>query len=281
MGTVSFLKMHGLGNDFVVIDARRDAPVLAPAAIRAIAQRHTGIGFDQMLTIEPSLKADAFMRIHNANGGEVGACGNGARCVAWLLMRESGKPRVTIETAAGLINAERAADGATTVDMGLARLDWRDVPLSQAIDTLHLDLAVPEANPVLRDPVAVGMGNPHAVFFVPDAEAIDLAAVGRLAEHHALYPERTNVSVAQVLGRDSIRLRVWERGVGITLACGTAACATLVAAVRRGLTDRAAAIRLDGGPLFVRWREDGHVLMTGPVATSFAGTLDPSALQAA
>ncbi|MSP51031.1 MAG: diaminopimelate epimerase [Alphaproteobacteria bacterium] len=281
MGTVSFLKMHGLGNDFVVIDARRDAPVLAPAAIRAIAQRHTGIGFDQMLTIEPSLKADAFMRIHNANGGEVGACGNGARCVAWLLMRESGKPRVTIETAAGLINAERAADGATTVDMGLARLDWRDVPLSQAIDTLHLDLAVPEANPVLRDPVAVGMGNPHAVFFVPDAEAIDLAAVGRLAEHHALYPERTNVSVAQVLGRDSIRLRVWERGVGITLACGTAACATLVAAVRRGLTDRAAAIRLDGGPLFVRWREDGHVLMTGPVSTSFAGTLDPSALQAA
>ena len=281
MGALPFLKMHGLGNDFVVIDARRAGVALGPDRVRAIAARRTGIGCDQLITIERSAKGDAFMRIHNADGGEVGACGNAARCVAQLLMAETKRDRVTIETREGLLSAAPAAHAAITVDMGPARLDWREIPLSRAMDTLHVDLAVPERDPVLRDPVAVNMGNPHAVFFVADAAAVDLAAVGPLAEHHSLYPERTNVSVAQVLTRERIRLRVWERGVGITLACGTAACATLVAAVRRGLTARAAEIVLDGGTLAVEWRADGHVLMTGPVATSFSGSVDPAALAAA
>jgi diaminopimelate epimerase len=280
MSALPFLKMHGLGNDFVVIDARRAAVALAPAQVRAIAARRTGIGCDQLITIERSAKGDAFMRIHNADGGEVGACGNAARCVARLLMAETKRDRVTIETREGLLTATPApaADAAIAVDMGPARLEWREIPLSRAMDTLHVELAIPERDPVLRDPVAVNIGNPHAVFFVADATAVDLAALGPLAEHHPLYPERTNVSVAQVLTRQRIRLRVWERGVGITLACGTAACATLVAAARRGLTGRAAEIVLDGGTLAVEWRAEGHVLMTGPVATSFSGSIDPAML---
>jgi len=281
MGALPFLKMHGLGNDFVVIDARRAGVALGRDRVRAIAARRTGIGCDQLITIERSGRADAFMRIHNADGGEVGACGNGARCVAQLLIREKAGAPVVIETAEGLLAAQAAHADAVTVDMGPTRLDWREIPLAREMDTLELDLAVPALKPVLRDPVAVGMGNPHAVFFVVDAAAIDLATVGPLVENHPLYPERTNVSVAQVLARDRIRLRVWERGVGITLACGTAACATLVAAVRRGLTERAAEIVLDGGPLGVEWRDDGHVLMTGPVATSFSGSVDPATLAAA
>ena len=281
MGALPFLKMHGLGNDFVVIDARRAGVVLGRDQVRAIAARRTGIGCDQLITIERSATADAFMRIHNADGGEVGACGNGARCVASLLVREKGGAPVVIETVEGLLRAEAAGAERMTVDMGPARLEWREIPLAREVDTLHVPLAVPATSPILRDPVAVNMGNPHAVFFVADAAAVDLTALGPLVEHHSLYPERTNVSAAQVLTRERIRLRVWERGVGITLACGTAACATLVAAVRRDLTARAAEIVLDGGTLAVEWRADGHVLMTGPVATSFSGSVDPAALAAA
>lgn len=269
--TVSFLKMHGLGNDFVVIDARVTPFVPDAAQARAIADRRTGVGCDQLIIIEPPRTdgADAFMRIRNPDGTEVAACGNATRCVAALLMTERGTDRTTIETNAGLLNATPGPDGQITVDMGPARLEWRDIPIAEAMDTLHLPVS---AGP-LADPVGVGMGNPHAVFFVPDAEAIPLAAVGPVLEHAPLFPERANIEVAQILSRIRIRMRVWERGAGITAACGSGACATLVAAVRRGLADRRAELVLDGGSLIIEWRDDGHVLMTGPIATSFSGTL--------
>lgn len=267
-----FIKMHGLGNDFVVIDAREDAIKLSPAEAQAIADRHSGVGCDQLLILEkpktPNV-ADVFMRILNADGSESGACGNGTRCVADLLMRETGRDKLVIETAAGLLDAERASGGRVSVDMGPARLDWRDIPLREACDTAH----VPVALGPLKDPVAVNMGNPHAVFFVDDAAAIDLAALGPVLERHPMFPERANIEVAQLIGPDRIRLRVWERGAGITLACGSGACATGVAAARRGLTGRKVTIVLERGELEIEWLKDGHVLMTGPVAVSFTGVL--------
>lgn len=269
---ISFRKMHGLGNDFVVIDARARPLALDAAMAQRIADRRTGIGCDQLIVIEPAKAgiADAFMRIRNADGGEVEACGNATRCVASLLMAEKGQDHVVIETVVGLLDAEAADGGRIAVDMGPAQLDWRDIPISEAIDTLHLGIALGQ----LSDPVGVGMGNPHAVFFVPDAEAVDIAALGPPLEHHKLFPARANIEVAQVLSPTRIRMRVWERGAGITRACGTGACATLVAAVRRGLTERKASVILDGGELEIEWMRDGHVMMTGPVATSFTGTLD-------
>jgi diaminopimelate epimerase len=264
--------MHGLGNDFVVIDAREAGFPLGAARARAIADRRTGIGCDQLIVIERPRDAGAaaFMRIHNADGSEVAACGNATRCVAALLLGESGGERLTIETAAGLLEARPAASGAIAVDMGKARLDWREIPLARAQDTLHVDLALGP----LADPVCTGMGNPHATFFVPDVAAIDLATLGPTLEHDGLFPERANIGIAQILSPTRIRLRVWERGAGITLACGTGACAALVAAHRRGLAERRAEIIVDGGKLAIAWREDGHVVMTGPVATSFAGNFD-------
>jgi diaminopimelate epimerase len=272
-----FIKMHGLGNDFVVIDARTQPLALDAAQARAIADRKTGVGCDQFIVIEPPRNgsADASMRIRNADGGEVEACGNGARCVAQLLLREQRRDRVAIDTAAGIIVAESAGTDWVAVDMGPARLDWREIPLARAMDTLHLDL---QLGP-LRDPAAINVGNPHAVFFVPDAEAIDLATLGPQLEHNALFPERCNIEAATVLSRSRIRMRVWERGTGITRACGTGACATLVAAARRGLSERKADVVLDGGTLEIAWQADGHVRMTGPVSTSFAGTLDESLLR--
>jgi diaminopimelate epimerase len=276
MSTIDFIKMHGLGNDFVVIDARRVAFPLDEARAHAIADRKTGIGCDQLIVIEaPQRKdADIFMRIHNADGGEVEACGNATRCVAALLMGETGSDRIAIETGAGLLEARPAAGGRITVDMGKAGLDWRDIPLVRAQDTLHVDLALGP----LADPVCTNIGNPHATFFVADAADIDLATLGPLIEHDTLFPERTNVGIAQLLSPGRLRLRVWERGVGITRACGTGACAALVAASRRGLTGRTAEVILEGGPLEITWRADGHVLMTGPVATSFHGSFDPAQL---
>ena len=275
----AFIKMHGLGNDFVVIDVRAQPLALNDAQARAIADRKTGVGCDQFIVIEPAKNGstDATMRIRNADGGEVEACGNASRCVAQLLMREQQKNRVAIDTAAGVIVAEDAGEGRVAVDLGLARLEWRDIPLARAMDTLHLDLALGP----LSDPVAVNVGNPHAVFFVPDAEAIDLKALGPQLERHALFPERCNIEAATVLSRNRIRMRVWERGVGITRACGTGACATLVAAVRRGLTAAKAEVVLDGGTLEIEWLPDKHVRMTGPVATSFTGVLDESLLRGA
>ncbi len=276
MTGLPFIKMHGLGNDFVVVDARRRPLMLSGAQARAIADRKTGVGCDQFIVIEPPAngRADAAMRIRNADGGEVEACGNAARCIAQLLLGETGRPRVAIDTAGGLIVAEAAGPGRIAVDMGAARFDWRDIPLARAMDTLHLDLA----RGPLADPVAVNIGNPHAVFFVADADAIDLATLGPALEHDALFPQRCNIEAATVLSRTRVRLRVWERGTGITRACGTGACATVVAAARRGLTERRAEVVLDGGVLDIEWLADGHVRMTGPAATSFRGTLDESLL---
>ena len=270
-----FIKMHGLGNDFVVLDARaRPWPLDGPRA-RAIADRKTGVGCDQLIVLEPAgdRRADAFMRIRNADGGEVEACGNAARCVAILLMEEAGRDRAVIETPAGLLDAARRPDGLIAVDMGPVRLEWREIPLARAMDTLHLELTLGP----LADPVAVNVGNPHVVFLVPDAETIPLGELGPKIEHHPLFPERVNVEVATRLSDGTLRMRVWERGVGITRACGTGACATLVAAHRRGLAGRAATVLLDGGPLLIEWRAgDNHVVLTGAVATSFRGRLDPS-----
>lgn len=276
MASRPFIKMHGLGNDFVVIDARERPIKLSRAEAQAIADRHSGVGCDQLLILEKPTKpqlADVFMRILNADGSESGACGNGTRCVADLLMRESGHDKLVIETAAGLLDAERASGGRVTVDMGVARLDWREIPLKEACDTNHVPLALGP----LKDPVAVNMGNPHAVFFVEDAAKIDLPALGPVLEHHAMFPERANIGVAQVIGPDRLKLRVWERGAGITLACGSGACAAGVAAARRGLTGRKVTVVLERGELEVEWLKDGHVLMTGPVALSFTGVLSQDA----
>jgi diaminopimelate epimerase len=276
MNVVNFIKMHGLGNDFVVLDARARPLGLGGEGARAIADRRTGVGCDQVLVLEApeDSLADAHMRIYNADGGESAACGNGARCVAAMLMEEKGNSHVIIETVAGLLDCEAAGDGMISVDMGPAALDWRDIPLAEAMDTLHLGIG----HGGLKDPVAVNLGNPHAVFFVEDAAAVNLETSGPVLERHALFPECTNVEAAQVRGSSDIRLRVWERGVGITRACGSGACATLVAAHRRGLTGRAADVELDGGRLHIEWLADNHVLMTGPVARTFSGTLDAALL---
>jgi diaminopimelate epimerase len=274
-----FLKMNGLGNDFVVVEARPESAygpfAPAPSQARAIADRASGIGCDQLIAIEPSQNADAFMRIWNADGGEVGACGNAARCVGWLLLEASGRDHASIETAGGLLNVSRSGERGITVDMGAPGLDWRDIPLAEEMDTRGIELQVgPIDAPLLHTPGCVSMGNPHVVFFVADAEAAPVTQVGPMIEHHHLFPERANVGFAQVKARDRIRLRVWERGAGLTKACGTGACAALVAANRRGLADRKATLELDGGELTIEWREaDGHVLMTGPVAVEFTGTL--------
>lgn len=275
--TVSFRKMHGLGNDFVVVDVRDTGALFTEDQVRRIGDRRRGIGFDQFITIEPPRQAGAtvFMGIRNPDGSVAGACGNATRCVAALLMAETGRDSTVIETVSGLLPATRAADGTVTVDMGPARLDWQDLPLAEPRDTLHLEIAAGD----LHDPVGVSMGNPHAVFFVGDVAAVPLTEVGPTLEHHPLFPRRCNIEIVDVQARDRMRMRVWERGAGITQACGSGACATLVAAVRRGLADRRAEVILDGGSLIIEWREaDGHVLMSGPTATSFTGTFDGSLL---
>jgi len=273
-----FIKMHGLGNDFVVIDARTHALTLTGEQAAAICDRHTGVGCDQLLILETPAdgRADLFLRIYNPDGSESGACGNGTRCVAHVVMTERGVDRLRIETRAGVLPAIRRDDGLIAVDMGPARFKWDEIPLSRAEDTDRLPLAVGD----LREPVAVNMGNPHAVFFVKDVNGIDLAEIGLGLEYHHLFPERANIEIAQALGPNRLRLRVWERGVGITRACGSGACAATVAAARRGLiAGRHAVVVLDGGELEIEWREDGHVIMAGPVAMSFSGVLDECLLR--
>lgn len=278
MNGIPFVKMHGLGNDFVVFDGRRDPAVLDldDATAARIADRKLGVGCDQLIVIEPARDdlADAFMRIRNNDGGEVEACGNATRCVANIVMGELGRKDVIIETVVGLLDANGLADGRVTVDMGQVKLDWRDIPLSEAVDTNHIPLSLGP----LSDPVGVNVGNPHAVFFVDDAEAIDIEKFGPVLEHHEMFPERANIEVCSIVGENQIRMRVWERGVGVTRACGTGACAVGVAAARRGLTGRKTEIILDGGNLTIEWLPDDHVLMTGPVATSFSGFLHSSLL---
>jgi diaminopimelate epimerase len=267
-----FLKMNGAGNDFVVVEARSQPFAPQPAQVRAIADRAGPSGCDQLIAIEPSAKADAFMRIWNSDGGQVDACGNATRCVGWLVLEEGHKDQATIETNAGMIGVERAGKQRVRVDMGPPRLEWSEIPLARPMDTASLDLDV---EPELAMPGAVSMGNPHVVFFVTDVEALPVAEIGARLEFHPLFPEQVNVGFAEIKARDRIRLRVWERGAGLTKACGTGACAAVVAACRRGLTGRSATVEMDGGELYIEWREsDGHVLMTGPVAFEFTGVLD-------
>ena len=275
-GSIHFRKMNGLGNDFVVLDARKQPLALNPAQIAAIADRGNGIGCDQVIALEPSDFADVVMRIWNADGGEVGACGNAARCVAALLVAERGSPHVSIETESGMLAATVAKDGRVTIDMGIPRFAWNEIPLSQPFaDTRAVEL--PQfAGLGLGAASMVNVGNPHCIFFVENIEAHDLARFGPMLEHHPLFPERANISLAQVTGPDSLRLRTWERGAGLTKACGTAACAAAVAAVRRGLTGREVDETLPGGDLVIGWREgDDHILMTGPFALDYQGTLPP------
>jgi diaminopimelate epimerase len=279
---IPFRKMNGLGNAFAVFDARERPVRLPPEAIRALGE-DGAIGFDQMITLERSPRnADVFMRIHNKDGGEVDACGNATRCVGWLVMGESGRKTVAIETNAGLLSAfDTGEPEMVTVDMGMPRFGWREIPLSRAFDdTRAIDLSFgPVDAPILSAPSAVSMGNPHAIFWVDDVAAIDLARIGPILEHHPMFPERANISLAHVTARDAITLKTWERGAGLTRACGTAACAAAVAAMRKGLVDNAVTMTLPGGPLRIEWRDDGHVMMTGPVETEFTGLVDPETHQ--
>ena len=272
-----FLKMNGLGNDFVVVEARSAPFAPTPDEVRAIADRGDGIGCDQLIVIEPpgaGTGVDARVKFWNADGEEVAACGNGTRCVGWLLMQASGKDEAVIETAAGRLTATRAGERLVSVDMGRPGLDWPDIPLASAQDTRALDVVLYEHASLMAPPGCVSMGNPHVVFFVPEAEAVPIAMIGPVIERHPLFPQKVNVGFAEIQARDRIRLRVWERGAGLTQACGTGACAALVAASRRGLTDRRAIVEMDGGELVVEWREaDGHVIMTGPAVLDFAGAL--------
>jgi diaminopimelate epimerase len=266
-----FMKMHGLGNDFVVIDQRGVVPFMDARLARALGDRHRGVGFDQLAVIEEDAEADMRLTFWNADGSTAGACGNATRCIARWEMDRRGVSRLTLRTERGLLEARDAGGGLTAVNMGPPILDWRAIPLAEDVDTLHL--------PIAGDPVATGMGNPHCTFFVEDAEAVDLASFGSLHEHHPLFPERTNVQVVSVIGADRLRMRVWERGAGITLASGSSSCAVAVAASRRGLVGRRVTLVLDGGEIAVDWREDG-VWMTGPTAHVFDGVLQADFLGA-
>ncbi|WIM10768.1 diaminopimelate epimerase [Enhydrobacter sp.] len=276
-----FLKMHGLGNDFVVLDGRRTALDLTPARRRAIADRRLGVGCDQLIVLEPPTErgADVFMRIYNPDGGEAGACGNATRCVASVVMDERKADQVTVQTISGLLDSQRTGRGANglpviSVDMGPARLDWRDIPVREACDTNHMPVGLGP----LQDPVGTSMGNPHATFFVDNIAAVPLAELGPKLEHDPFFPERANIGIVQRVGDGRLRLRVWERGAGLTLACGSGACAAVVAASRRGLVDRKAEVILERGSLTIEWLRDDHVMMTGGIAVAFKGELDASLL---
>lgn len=263
----AFIKMHGLGNDFVVLDARAgDVPVMTNALARALADRKTGIGCDQLILLENSDSADLRMRIFNHDGGEVEACGNASRAVGLLLGRSA-----SIETLGGLLQVD-PAEGGVAVDMGEPRFEWDQVPLAYPMDTHHM----PVAWDMLDNPTSVNVGNPHVVFFVEDNRAVELDRLGPEIEHDPLFPQRVNVNVATIESRQRIRLRVWERGVGETRACGTGACASAIGAMRRGLVDRTVTVALPGGELMIEWTEQGRIRMTGPATESFRGTFESS-----
>lgn len=293
---IPFLKMHGTGNDFVIVDAREREFIIPRERIIGLAQRHTGIGFDQLIILKTSTNADVFMQIINADGSEVSACGNATRCVGWLIAQEKNMLEVKVEAKAGVmqvilitptvygggkggeanhaippLTSPPLAGGIVAVNMGEPKFGWQEIPLASDVDTLSVPLT--EGN--LSHPVAVNIGNPHAIFFLDPHERVDLGTMGKKIEHHSLFPERVNVSVARVLDNTHIKLDVWERGAGITLSCGTAACATLVAAVKRGLiSGRKAHMHLPGGDLLIEWKSDNHVWKTGEVAESFRGEFD-------
>lgn len=266
---LSFMKMHGLGNDFVVIDAREGRDPVTPALARALGDRHRGVGFDQLAVILPGQGTDFTLEFWNSDGSKAGACGNATRCVSDWMMRALGREAVSLTTERGTLHAVRRADGLVSVNMGAPILEAAAIPVA----------ADPMALPLAGDPVAVGMGNPHCIYFVEDAEAVDVAGIGPLIEHDPLFPERTNVEFASVVAPDHLRMRVWERGAGITLACGSGTCATAVAAHLRGLTGRHVVVDVDGGRLEIDWREDG-VWMTGPTALVFTAELTADFLAA-
>ena len=266
-----FMKMHGLGNDFVVIDARDGGDPVTPALARALGDRHRGVGFDQLAVIRPGQDTDFTLDFWNSDGSRAGACGNASRCVCDYMMRQLGCDQVTLTTERGQLSALRRADGLVSVNMGAPILEAALIPLAPATDPAHL--------PLSGDPIAVGMGNPHCVYFVSDAESVDVAGLGSKIEHDPIFPERSNVEFAALIGPDHLRMRVWERGTGITLACGSGTCATAVAASLRGLTGKRVLVDVDGGQLEVEWREDG-VWLTGPVAHVFDATLTPDFLAA-
>ncbi|MEM6595369.1 MAG: diaminopimelate epimerase [Pseudomonadota bacterium] len=262
--TLPFMKMHGLGNDFMVIDQRGGGAVVTPALARALGDRHRGVGFDQLAVLHDVEDADIALTFYNADGSTAAACGNATRCIAQYEMTRRGRDAMTLKTERGLLQAIQAAPDLVSVNMGAPLLDWRDIPLAEAMDTLQL--------PIDGAPTATGMGNPHCTFFLDDAEMVDVETRGAEIEHHPLFPERTNVQFASLTGTDHLRMRVWERGVGVTLASGSSSCAVAVAAVRKGLTQRKVTIDLDGGRIEIDWRDDG-VWMTGPTAHVFSGTL--------
>ncbi len=269
-----YIRMNGAGNAFIVVQAFEEGFHPTEEQVRALADPAAGLGgFDQLIGIEPSETADAFMRVWNADGSMVQTCGNALRCVGWLLLEATDKEEVVIDTLGGPTTARRAGDHQVTVDMGQPRLDWSEVPLAEEMDTRGIELQVgPIDAPVLHTPGAVSMGNPHVVFFTDQQDDAFVRGSGSLVEHHPLFPEGVNVGFAKVIARDHIRLRVWERGAGLTLACGTGACAALVATARRGLTDRKATVVVDGGELTIDWDEaSGHVFMTGPVEIERTG----------
>jgi diaminopimelate epimerase len=275
-GGTPFLKMHGLGNDFVILDGRKKALDLPLERRRSIAHRQLGIGCDQLIVLEPPTDRDAdiFMRIYNPDGSEAGACGNATRCVASLVMDERKADHVTVQTISGLLDSQKTGVGANglpviAVDMGLAKLDWREIPVAKACDTNHMPVGLGP----LQDPVGTNVGNPHATFFVENLATIKLEELGPKLEHDPFFPQRANIGVAQMVGKDRLRLRVWERGTGVTLACGSGACAAGVAAARRGLTGRRVEVMVEHGTLTIEWLRDDHVMMTGGISLSYKGEL--------
>jgi diaminopimelate epimerase len=274
--SLAFRKMNGLGNDFVVLDARIKPIAISEAQARAIADRKTGIGCDQLIMLEKSSVADVRMRIWNAEGGEVQSCGNASRCIADLIFNEKHEDTATIDTKGGFLIATKAGEKLVTIDQGLPKFDWKDIPLSEPFaDTRHIELQYgPIDAPLIHSPSVVNVGNPHCIFWVDNLDVVDLSRAGSMLENHPLFPERANISFAKVVTRDHVILKVWERGAGLTKACGTAACATMAAGHRIKIIDAACRISLPGGDLFMSVREhDGHVLMTGPVVYEFDGML--------
>ncbi|HKS86604.1 MAG TPA: diaminopimelate epimerase [Pseudolabrys sp.] len=275
-----FVKMNGVGNEIVIVDLRTHGGKVEADEARAVA-RPDGAPYDQLMVLyaPQTPGTDAFIRIYNNDGSEAGACGNGMRCVADLVAKQSGKRDLTFETMAGILSCWKSDDGQYTVDMGPPRFKWNEIPLAEEFrDTRAIELQIgPIDKPVLHSPSVVSMGNPHAIFWVDDVNAYDLARFGPLLENHPIFPERANITLAQIVSRDHIIIRTWERGAGLTRACGSAACAAAVAAARLKRTNRKVKVTLPGGELTIDWREkDDHVLMTGPVEFEFAGRLDPA-----
>lgn len=275
-GNIPFRKMNGLGNDFVVIDGRARPVTITEPMVRAAADRETGVGCDQFILMDKSVFADVRMRIWNSEGGEVEACGNASRCIADIVLAETGAETVSIETLGGMLKCSRAGDGQIAVDMGEPAFHWTQIPLAEEFyDTTAIELQIgPIDDPILHTPSVVNVGNPHAIFWVADVEAYDMGKIGPLLENHPVFPERANISVARVVDPGHVIMKVWERGAGLTRACGTAACAGAVAAARKGLTGHDVVVTLPGGDLKITWREeDDHIIMTGPFAYEYEGML--------